>query len=241
MSGVQAGVDVGLGSGLAFTGAAHYLTTYADIFNDDADLKAANVDTRAMGIALGATKAFAGGAYMDAQFDWSQLDIDTATVYGGKGNTNGNAYSLSAEVGKAWRVSPNALVTPFGRVAYIAGEFDSFTDSNNDVFDSMDYASTDATIGLRGEARMDAGAGVLSLKGGAAFTYSSGDDSDVLLRDVNVTSDLGIGNRADFELGAEYDLNASPISFFADIAGTFGLGDNDTSTTSANLGVSVSF
>lgn len=211
---VQAGTDADVGMGWKAGAAFHYTDGSGDMTNGSADSKA-------WGLAAYGTWLGEGGRFVDLIARVSRLETDYV-VKGTTGSFSNNAFSLSAEYGRHFKLVGGGFVEPQLEVSWGRIMGDDFLNSDGVRIDQDDFDSLIGRMGLRAglsfpkdKGLVYARASVLHDFKGEGEAFASLGEKRVLLSD-----DVG-GTWAEFGIGANFHLTPA-TSTYVDLERTTG-------------------
>jgi fibronectin-binding autotransporter adhesin len=214
IGGFFVGLDAALDPGVTLGLLAGYSHASIDVDSRASDL---SVDSFHVGAYAGAD--FGGfGLQFGGAFAWHTVDSTRRVAFDGVDETltadyNARTGQVFGEVGYRFDFAP-LMLQPFAGLAYVNVASDGFTEDGGDMALTADDESSDAffsTLGLRGEAAIDAMAG-LRLRGSVGWRHSFGAD----------TPEAGLA----FQGGGDFTVEGLPLA-------------QDTVVVEAGLGLNV--
>ncbi|MEO1159663.1 MAG: autotransporter outer membrane beta-barrel domain-containing protein, partial [Pseudomonadota bacterium] len=168
----------------------HYSDSDADI-SDAGGTEQGTVSTNSAGVGGSLTWLSTSGWYADLLGLASWHDIDTSTVNGAVGSTDGDTLAGSFELGYSLRVSDNVNVIPQAQVVYQRTRIDGFTDSFGVTSAFPDADGVDGRFGVAVEhvTAMYMVDGVFKANGEISVTHNFINDSNATINDQLVGFD----------------------------------------------------
>ncbi|MEM7636301.1 MAG: autotransporter outer membrane beta-barrel domain-containing protein, partial [Pseudomonadota bacterium] len=162
----------------------HYSDSDADISDAGGALQG-TVSSDSAGVGASLTWLSTSGWYADLVGLASWHDIDTSTVNGASGSTDGDTLAGSLELGYSFRVNDNVNVIPQAQVVYQRTSIDDFTDTDGVTSSFSDSDNVDGRFGVAVEhvSAMHMADGVFKANGEISVLHSFSNDSSATIND----------------------------------------------------------
>ena len=203
---VQVGADVDAGAGWKVGAAFSYTDGSADIANGSADSKA-------YGIAAYGTWMDASGQFVDLIAKYGKLDTDYK-VKGVSGSFDNDAWSVSAEYGRHFKLADIAFVEPQAEVTYGQVMGDDAVNGDGVRLEQEDFESLIGRVGVRTGFYFPNNKGVVYARASVLHDFKGEAETVARLngRSVSFRDDVG-GTWGELGIGANFNLTDATYAY----------------------------